>query len=437
MQAQAHTSRMGPLFAVLLGILVVMRTGTAVGDDDPTSGSRTNSLLNGTVFDQDSPAVPGPIATPPSSQPANQSQSLTDAAPSIANACSPICCVDLLSIAPNLIGANFGAGTGNIDFANIPHATVAKLVVPNAAESVLGRQTIGDDSSPMPHDRFFFDYDYLYSVPFSPGGNVVDRFVSGFEKTFFDGQVSAEVRLPFGTTLDNDLVVKPKVVHGITHWNYRTGYETLLGNVAVGAKAVLFHIPDELAISAGLLVTLPTASDLSVAGLLAPLSSASATLRIKNESVHIGPYLGALWTPTDRLFLQGFFQVDFDANGQEVVLENGGSSSDLGRDRDQTFAYFDAGVGYWIVRESGINWAALFEVHYSASLDSPKAFDVSPAKVTLQSADGSINLVDLTLGTSLQVQDNKTLSLAYIFAVGAGGDEQFTRELRATFNWYF
>jgi hypothetical protein len=147
--------------------------------------------------------------------------------------------------------------------------------------------------------------------------------------------------------------------------------------------------------------------------------------------------LGALWTPTDHLFLQGFFQVDFDANGQDVVLDNGATSTNLGRDRDQTFAYFDAGIGYWIVRQDGFNWAAQFEVHYSASLQSPETVNISPGQVNLEGGDGNINLVDVVLGTSLQVQDNKTLSVAYVFAVGAGQDEQFTREWRATFNWYF
>ncbi len=76
-------------------------------------------------------------------------------------------------------------------------------------------------------------------------------------------------------------------------------------------------------------------------------------------------------------------------------------------------------------------------MHYSASLQNAETVNISPGQVNLESGDGNINLVDLVLGTSLQVQDNKTLSVAYVFAVGAGQDEQFTREWRATFNWYF
>lgn len=436
MRSKASLSNLGAKAAVALLYLVAV-VSNALADDVAPGVSRTIAAVNTeSSLEQDGATVPLPI--PALTSTPSEDRSLQDALPPIANACGPLCCGDLLSAAPNLIGGNFGAGSGNIDFANIPHTTVAKLVMPNAAESVLGRQTIGDDSSPMPRDRCFFDYDYFYRAIFSPNGDTVDRFVAGLEKTFFDGRVSAEVRVPFGTTLDNDVLVKSgKVVHGITHWNYRTGEETLLGNVAVGAKALLWRIPDTLAVSAGVLVTVPTANDLSVTGLLAPLHASSATLQIKNEAVHLAPYLGALWTPTDRLFVQGFFQVDFDANGQDVVLDNGPTSTDLGRDRDQTFAYFDAGIGYWIVREDGFNWAGQFEVHYSASLQNAETVNISPGQVNLESGDGNINLVDLVLGTSLQVQDNKTLSVAYVFAVGAGQDEQFTREWRATFNWYF
>ncbi len=293
MRSKASLSNLGAKAAVALLYLVAV-VSNALADDVAPGVSRTIAAVNTeSSLEQDGATVPLPI--PALTSTPSEDRSLQDALPPIANACGPLCCGDLLSAAPNLIGGNFGAGSGNIDFANIPHTTVAKLVMPNAAESVLGRQTIGDDSSPMPRDRCFFDYDYFYRAIFSPNGDTVDRFVAGLEKTFFDGRVSAEVRVPFGTTLDNDVLVKSgKVVHGITHWNYRTGEETLLGNVAVGAKALLWRIPDTLAVSAGVLVTVPTANDLSVTGLLAPLHASSATLQIKNEAVHLAPYLGAV-----------------------------------------------------------------------------------------------------------------------------------------------
>lgn len=433
----------------LVLILAVSCTPKAVGDDPGLNRARDISSIDdltvvpGVATPAPQPSV-APLPQPPSPQPtfANaQPLSMTaptDLPPLVSNGCGPIC-TDLLDIAPNMVGGIFGGGTGNIDFSNIPGLKIAKIKMPNPAESVLGRTTIADDSSPVPRDRFFFDYDYFYQVPLSPNGDAVNRFLSGFEKTFLNGLISAEVRIPFGTTLDNDMLVKTgKLVHGITRWGYETNGEDLqLGNVAFGAKALLFRCRDELAVSAGLLVTVPTANDLAVTGLLSPLHATAATLQIKNEAVHVAPYLGSLWTPTDRIFLQGFLQLDFDANGQEVVLENGAASDDLGRYRDQTFLFLDAGIGYWLLREEYVNWAALFEVHYNASLQHPDTVNVSPGQVDLASEDGNINLVDLVLGTSVQVCDDTRVSLAYIFAVGAGQDEQFTREIRATFNWQF
>ncbi len=389
--------------------------------------------------------APAPATAPANSSPTSatpltplMSVPASGAIPPFGACCNVPACNDLLDLAPNTIGGLFGAGNGKIAFANIPHAQIATLQIPNAAESVLGRQIVADDSSPLPRDRVFFDYDYFYQVPFSPKGVNVNLFTTGLEKTFLDGRLSAEVRIPFGTTLDNDSLVSPgHVVHGRTPWIYHSGETTELGNVAIGAKALLIRVPDELAVSAGLFVSVPTADDLEVTGLLAPLHNPSATLRFKNQSVHVAPYVGALWTPMNRLFAQGFLQLDFDANGQQAVLENSGSSVDLGTLRDQTFIYCDANFGYWIVRDPTWNWAGMLEIDYNASLNRPDSVNVSPGQVNLTAGQGNVNLFDLLLGTTLRFQENKTITVAYGFALGAGQDEQFTRQVRVTLNWFF
>ena len=43
-----------------------------------------------------------------------------------------------------------------------------------------------------------------------------------------------------------------------------------------------------------------------------------------NQSVHLLPFVGGIWTPNDRLFCLGFIQFDIDANGDPV---NGGTFS--------------------------------------------------------------------------------------------------------------
>jgi hypothetical protein len=429
--------------ALVLALLVSLApVSTVSGDDggpqtegDPGALFATDATQLGTntPADQSSQVAPSQLTVPVPELPLPASHEL----PACLSPCLP-CCSDLLDDAPNMIGGVFGAGTGSINFANIPQKQVTSIQIPNPAESLFGRLTIADDSSPLPRDRLFVDYDYFNDVPFSPYGANTSRVTTGVEKTFFDGLLSAEVRIPFGTTPTDDLVMRPvSVKSGPIPWNYPGGIEALLGDVTIGAKVLLIRRRNELAVSAGLLMTVPTASDERVAGLLAPLGTASASLRFKNEAVHLAPYLGALWTPTDRLFVQGFLQFDVDANGQPVVLENSASSVDLGRFRDQSFVYCDTSIGYWFVHEEPLSVAGLFEVHYDTSLQSADSLVVVPGEVTLGGGQGNGNQIDLVFGATVQYNKDKRFMLAYVLPVGSHNDEQFNRELRVSFNWCF
>jgi len=431
------------LIAALLTLMVSLTLGSKVSGDDagPQRESDPWAILptDNTNLRTNSPEPSNEVAPTQLTAPALPSPPLpaSNELAGCMNPCVP-CCSDLLDDAPNMVGDLFGTGTGSINFANIPHKQVTSIQIPNPAESLLGRLNVADDSSPMPRDRLFVDYDYFNNDTFSPFGGDTSRITTGVEKTFFDGLLSAEVRIPFGTTSVNDLVVRPiSVKSGPVPWSYPDGIEGALGNVSIGAKVLLFRRRNELAVSAGLFVTAPTASDVTVAGLLAPLGNASAELRFKNEAVHVEPYLGLLWTPCERLFVQGFLQFDVDANGQAVVLENSASSVDLGRFRDQSFVYCDTGIGYWFVREETLSVAGLFEVHYDSSLQEPDSVVVVPGEVNLGSGEGNVNLVDLVFGATIQCNKDKRLMLAYVMPVGSRHDEQCNREARVSFNWYF
>ena len=79
--------------------------------------------------------------------------------------------------------------------------------IPNpGAGGVVGRTKIADDTSPMPRDRVFFDYSFFDGVPLTPSGVNVNRFTPGFEKTFFGGLMSFEMKVPMATTLDSTIV---------------------------------------------------------------------------------------------------------------------------------------------------------------------------------------------------------------------------------------
>ena len=70
---------------------------------------------------------------------------------------------------------------------------------------VVGRVKVADDQSPLPRDRFIFNYDHFDDVRLTAGGISVNRYVVGFEKTCLDGGASVEVRVPFADTLNKQL----------------------------------------------------------------------------------------------------------------------------------------------------------------------------------------------------------------------------------------
>ena len=77
---------------------------------------------------------------------------------------------------------------------------------------------------------------------------------------------------------------------------------TEFGNITVWFKALLLRC-DWLAVSAGIGVNFPTADDVrlySVVGDATPLAS------LQNDSYHVNPFLGLLFTPNRCFFAQCF-----------------------------------------------------------------------------------------------------------------------------------
>src|SRR5262249_14691025 len=120
------------------------------------------------------------------------------------------------------------------------------------------------------------------------------------------------------------------------------------------------------------------------------------TISIDNNIVNLAPFLTALWTPTERFFLQGFTQLDIPvgtdsiryhvektgifgpgmgpnpltqaiAAGQSAVPPFNQSASIT----DQTLLHVDFGVGYWFRRDP-CDWiraiAPTLELHYTTTL---------------------------------------------------------------------
>jgi hypothetical protein len=279
----------------------------------------------------------------------------------------------------------------------------------------------------MPRDRVFFNYSYFDNTPLGRGGIGVNRFVPGFEKTFFDEKMSFEMRFPFASTLDSDVVAD-----GMTNTD-----EVEFGNIMMSLKALLYTNSD-LAVAAGLAMTVPTANDVRVG-----LADGTDLLRIDNESVHLAPYLGALYTPGERFFAQGFVQVDVDANGNSVGLNNviyETGMQHVGTVSDQTFLYVDVGVGYWLyLNESSsgrlTGFAPTAELHVNRSLQDTDVINSGAYQIGLPADD--IQVVNGILGGTFLFDDNKTVSVAYVVPMGFGSDQPFDGELRISLDWFF
>lgn len=370
------------------------------------------------------------------------------------------------SVAPAMIGDIFGFGSnfflGFIDSNN-------QGVSANNSTPINGgrRFKISESTSPMPRDRVFFYYNLFRGAyrtespaggvqplgtdtgantggegtqgtpgtPGSPGTPGQDsggfggpglgaknfdlsRFTFGFEKTFFDGLFSAELRVPFSNTLTSDLFISDTAVPG--------GRANELDNISVTLKTLLYQRPTWSA-SMGLITNIPTADDVFITqnfqARLGDSSQFSAqtlghTVLIRNQAVHLGPFVGALFTPTNRLFIQGFAQMDIGLNTNNVVFTpiNNGDVGEVQQANlpDQTLAEFDLALGYWLYRATTPDtWiqgiAPIIEVHYTTTVDNAviAVFENNTGGSGYQGRVGNtfnrMDIVNMTLGTTTQL----------------------------------
>src|SRR5690606_26993945 len=301
--------------------------------------------------------------------------------------------------------------------------------------ALVGRQKLAENSSPIPRSRVFVNYSFFDGARLSPQGVGVSRVTPGFELAFFDDNISVEVRAPFASTRDND----------VNFFGRTSTSEVQLGNVTGWLKALMWE-SDTSSWSAGVGMTIPTAEDYSVG------EAGTTILEIENSSYHVLPFLGFLWTPSERCFAQGFLQFDVDTNGNPVhfsSFDNGLPTGDLtkiGNAHDSTYAFIDLGIGYWLYRnrhcDEFINgFAPTVEFHYNAATEDadtirrwPNNFGADGARVQV-GTPGDLETTNVVLGMTAIVGTSGTLTMGY--ATNVGGHEQADGEFRAYFNWFF
>lgn len=294
----------------------------------------------------------------------------------------------------------------------------------------LVKQSMG--GSPLVRDRVFFHYDFFDNVPLNGGINV-NRFVPGFEHRIFDNLTSIEARFPFATTLDADLTV-----NGSTNsWNAE------FGDMTLALKRILSQ-GDNWVLSAGLQMSLPTSADLSYR--ITDGTTTAEFLRIENETVHLMPFIGGAVAPTERSFIQGFVQLDFDASGKPVLANanalNGGSLADIGRLNDSAFIYADLNAGYWLMQEplssdrtlTGV--APMWELHYNASISDSDQLTFLPLG-TLGQSGQDVEFLTTTIGCVFEFHHSANLTVGYSVPLAGGSDEEYDGHFRAMYTQRF
>jgi hypothetical protein len=313
------------------------------------------------------------------------------------------------SFAPNMIG-DWLAPT----FVTVGHTGFSDCV--SSPSGGFGRFKMADDTSPLPQDRVLTDNSYYGGAFCANGAGAdvrlgVEGFEAGFEKTFLSGAASIEVRAP----ISNDDTLG-----------------TRFGDLGIALKGLLVSRSD-LAICAGMSMNVPTAPNVVDTG----LEGGAGAVTIENQSVHLLPFVGALWMPSCRFFAQGYIQVDVDASGNEVLAGTPGAVTSIGRLYDPTFLYVDLGAGYWLRRGdcskliTGI--ACMGEIHINESLGSGGT--ISDGSVVVPPYNYSF--VDLTTGVHLDVGQQCNVTVGYVAPVTGGPARDFNGEFRAFCNYRF
>ena len=292
---------------------------------------------------------------------------------------------------------------------------------PSAAE-LIGRVRLQDNNSAMPQDRWFVGYDNFQNVPLTSNGVTVNRVEPGFEKTFFNGNTSIEVRVPMAMTVNSVFVADgpPDT----------SNFE--FGDVAIAPKLLLEG--GDLCTAVGCGISFPTADDLEV-----NRSDDTRLLRANNESVHLVPYVAFYMPPIhSNFFGHVFITGDFEANGSSVSGNvNGTGLEHIGTWNSQNLGSINAAIGSWLYRGNvrncqpshGLAWAT--ELHYTKTLNDSDF--IQEGNFRVGSPDEKISILDATIGLHYQV-GKAMLTAAY--SVPVTDQRVFDGQLRMFLNRY-
>ncbi len=285
---------------------------------------------------------------------------------------------------------------------------------------------ISENNKPLPMDRVFFNYNGFYNAITTTNltaGHTFDsdlrRYTFGFEKTFFDGNSSIEMRLPLMNSID---ITTPA--------NFTSS--GTVGNLTLVFKQLLLST-ENTALAAGMGLGLPTGDHLTG-------RSGDTDFTLGNQATYLLPYIGMMHNFSDNLFVTAFTQIDIAASGDKFVVENQGT---LGKLNAPTFARFDLGTGYWLVRDVDspyLNGIALIsEFHYLTTLSDADEIIINGGTndFSLAGSDNRVDYLNVTAGVHWQITPMSNFRVSGVFPMRRDPDRQFDSELQMSFNRYF
>lgn len=326
-----------------------------------------------------------------------------------------------LSRAPDMFGDSITTNSVFIDQQNVtmsPNNSIA-LDLPSPGGFARFKN---EHARAMPTDRVFVLYNHFHNaLDFqSIGDGTVTRSVNivtlGAEKTFDAGRSSLEIRLP--------LVGFDDVNINGAGYNAET-----VGDLVIALKTLL-TATDEFAIASGVALSLPTASDVSVA-----LGSGDS-LKIRNQTIRLVPYLAFQMTADENWFFHLYAQLDSTTSSNTYVYRSGGFNSSR-KIADQSLFYLDWSAGYWWYRAddptaTGLTGlASVFELHWTTAISDAQGGFIGNLPVL--PTNNRFDALNATGGMHIELNSQTALRVAAVLPLRQSrGDRFFDAEAQVS-----
>ena len=305
------------------------------------------------------------------------------------------------------------------------------LVLPTGGGAT--RAKIAENTRALPDDRMFLNYNHFHNAVLTQIDTAsgtfgrlsdVNRFTLGFEKTFFSRLCSLDIRMPL--VANNDFV-GPGFV--------RTGSEA--GNLVLNLKGLLLADRSN-AVVCGMTCDLPTGGDVTA---MINSGADAVTFNVRNQAVHLSPFVGLLSSCGRTMFHQFFIQCDVATNDNEVSFYDATSSPTALDLDEQTLLYLDYAVGSWIYQTGGRasspmdvrGVAALLELHYTSTLEDADLVQISTAggDFDLTGLRSRFDVVNMSFGLQTNLAGGAIVRLGGVMPLTQGDNRFFDGEFQA------